>query len=260
MFNQPPFHAFLPFYTLLRREVLRFFSVAVQTLVTPVITSSLYLLVFGVSLGSKIELFPEFTYIQFVVPGLILMGVVNNAFANTSSSIFFSRYIGNIVDLLVTPLTPAQFIFAFTLAAMFRGLLVGLMIFIVSLFFTSLPFANPIAAVAMIALSSFLFAQFGIIAGLYSNTFDGISMYTNFLILPLIYTGGLFYPVSHLPPFWQKVSHLNPITYLIEGFRKSFLGIGDTPLWLDFTVAGAISAFFFTWAWYAVWSNKKLRQ
>ncbi|MCO5143298.1 MAG: ABC transporter permease [Oligoflexia bacterium] len=238
---------------------MRFFSVSVQTLITPVITASLYLLVFGLSLGSRIDLFPDLTYIQFVVPGLILMGVVNNSFANTSSSIFFSRYIGNIVDLLVTPLTPAQFIFAYTIAALLRGLLVGLAVYIVSIFFTGLPWTNPLMALVMIVLSGFLFAQFGIVAAMYSNTFDNISMYTNFLILPLIYTGGLFYPVSHLPPFWQKVSHLNPLTYLIDGFRQSVVGFGDTPLLVNFGVALGFSVFFFAWAWKIIYSGNRLR-
>ncbi len=253
------FQPWLPFFTLLWKEILRFFSVAVQTLITPVITASLYLLVFGVSLGSQIELYPTITYVQFVVPGLILMGVVNNAFANTSSSIFFSRYIGNIVDLLVTPLTPLQFLMAFTLAAMIRGILVGLCVLVVSLFFTDLPWTNLPAAVAMIFLASFLFAQFGIIAGIYSTTFDNIAMYTNFLILPLIYTGGLFYPVSHLPPVWQTISHLNPLTYLIDGFRQAMVGVGSTPLWLDFTLAIAVAAVLSAWAWQIIRTGSKLR-
>lgn len=259
MTSQAPFQPLLPFYTLVKREVLRFFSVAVQTLITPVITASLYLLVFGVSLGSQIDLFPDFTYVQFVVPGLILMGTVNNAFANTSSSIFFSRYIGNIVDLLVTPLTSAQFIFAFTIAAILRGVLVGLAIFIVSLFFTGMPWVHPGLAFSMILLAAFLFAQFGIVAAIYSNTFDNISMFTNFLILPLIYTGGLFYPISHLPPTWQVVSRFNPLTYLIDGFRQAILGFGSFSLALDFAVAGALATGFFAWAWMLTRSGKGMR-
>jgi ABC-2 type transport system permease protein len=253
------FHPHLPFYTLLKKEILRFLSVSVQTIVTPIITASLYLLVFGVSLGGRIELFPEFSYAQFVVPGLILMGVVNNSFANTSSSIFFSRYLNNIVDLLVTPITPPQFIMAYTMAAIARGLIVGFAVLLVSLFFTGMPWVSPFLAFGMILLASFLFAQFGIIAALYSNTFDNISMYTNFLILPLIYTGGLFYPISQLPPIWQKISHLNPLTYLIDGFRQSILGFGDTPLWLDFSVAITLSALLFGWAWYLIRTGKRLR-
>ena len=253
------FHPVLPFETLVKREILRIMSVAVQTLITPVITASLYLLVFGVSLGAQISLFPNVSYVQFVVPGLILMGVLNNSFANTSSSIFFARYIGNIVDLLVTPLTPWQFISAFTFAAMIRGVLVGLATWGVSLFFTGMPWADPLLALAMALIASFLFAQFGIIAAVYSNTFDNITMFTNFLILPLIYTGGLFYPVSHLPPTWQVVSRFNPITYLIDGFRQSILGFGSFPLWQDFAVACGIAVALFLWAWGLTVSGKGLR-
>jgi ABC-2 type transport system permease protein len=253
------FHPMLPFYTLFWKEILRFLSVAVQTLITPVITASLYLLVFGVSLGSQISLYPEISYVQFVVPGLILMGVVNNAFANTSSSIFFARYIGNIVDLLVTPLSANQMILAFTLAAMVRGLMVGLMVWVVSLFFTPMPWVNPLAAFGMIFLASFLFAQFGIIAAVYSNTFDNLSMYTNFLILPLIYTGGLFYPISHLPPVWQTISHFNPLTYLIDGFRQAIIGVGSTSLAVDFAFAIGSSLILFLWAWRMISSGARLR-
>jgi ABC-2 type transport system permease protein len=257
--QQPSFQRYLPFYTLLKKEILRFLSVAIQTLITPVITASLYLLVFGLSLGSQISLYPNLSYVQFVVPGLILMGAVNNSFANTSSSIFFSRYIGNIVDLLVTPLTANQLLLAFILAGVLRGVLVGLMVLAVSVFFTGLPWVNPLAAGGMILLSSFIFAVFGIIAAFYSSTFDHISMYTNFLILPLIYTGGLFYPVSHLPPLWQTVSRLNPLTYLIDGFRQAIIGVGSTGLAVDFAVAGGIALGLFLWAWWVVRSGHKLR-
>lgn len=243
------YYPWLPFYTLLKREILRFFSVAAQTLITPVITASLYLLVFGVSLGSKIDLYPDFTYAQFVVPGLILMGVMNQAFANTSSSIFIYRFFGSIVDLLVTPLTAPAFIMAFTTAAVLRGILVGLATWIISMFFTGLPWVHPGAAAGMMLIGAFLFAQLGIIAAIYSKNFDGLSMYTNFLILPLIYTGGLFYPVTHLPPFWQAVSKFNPLTNLIDGFRHAILGFGSFSMTVDFAVAGGLSLVFFAWAW-----------
>ena len=256
---KPVFYPHLPFITLLKKEILRFMSVSIQTIITPVVTASLYLLVFGVSLGAQISFYPNITYVQFVVPGLILMGVVNNSFANTSSSIFFSRYIGNIVDLLVTPITPAQFIMAFTLAAIIRGLIVGAAVLVVSFVFTSLPWYAPGSAAAMIFLSSFLFAQFGIIAGIYSNSFDNLSMYNNFLILPLIYTGGLFYPVSRLPPVWKSISHFNPITYLIDGFRHAVLGVGDSSILLDLAVAAGISLLLFIWAWRLIYSGRRMR-
>lgn len=253
------FHPARPFYTLLKREVWRFMKVAAQTLITPVITASLYLLVFGVSLGSQISLYPNIAYVQFVVPGLILMGAMNNAFANTSSSIFMSVYIGNMVDLLVTPLTPAQFLGAFTIAGIIRGMLVGACVLVVSFFFTTLPWVNPLAALGMVFLACVLFALFGIVAALYSTSFDTLSMFTNFLILPLIYTGGLFYPASQLPPFWHKVSMLNPLTYMIDGFRQAIIGVGDTSLAVDFAVTAGLSAVLFMWCWFVIADGRRLR-
>ena len=132
------------------------------------------------------------SYAQFVIPGLILMGVVNNAFANSSTSLFMSRYLGSIVDLLVTPLTPAQFILAYTLAAMLRGMVVGTVVWLISLAFASLPWAHPLLVLAMALLTSFLFAQFGLIVAIYADSFDALAMYSNFVLLPLIYLGGVF--------------------------------------------------------------------
>jgi ABC-2 type transport system permease protein len=247
-----------PFLTLLHKEIRRFLRVSSQTLFTPIITASLYLFIFGATLGERISVLPGFSYAQFVVPGLILMGVINNSFSNSASSLFMSRYLGNIVDLLVTPITPPQFIFAYTLAAMIRGLAVGLVVWLVSMFFAALPWHNPLAAVAMAALASFLFAQFGLIVALFASSFDSLSMYTNFLILPLIYLGGVFYPISILPAPWASLSHLNPMFYLIDGFRGAILGVGDLPLWVAFLVAGAMSAALFVWAFYLIGRGHRL--
>jgi len=158
------FNSWLPFYTLLRKEIRRFLRVASQTLVTPVITASLYLFIFGATLGERISVLEGFSYAQFVIPGLILMGIINNSFSNVASSLFMSRYLGSIVDLLVTPVSPTQFIMAYTLAAMLRGLAVGLVVWLISCLFATLPWAHPFAAITMACLASFLFAQFGIIA------------------------------------------------------------------------------------------------
>jgi ABC-2 type transport system permease protein len=254
-----PFVPWLPFYTLLQKEVRRFWRVASQTLLTPIITASLYLFVFGATLGERISILPGFSYAQFVIPGLILMGVINNSFANTSSSLFMSRYLGNIVDLLVTPVSPAQFILAYTLAAMLRGMLVGLATWLISIFFAGLPWDRPLAAVAMAALASFLFAQFGLIAAMYAQNFDSLSMYSNFIILPLIYLGGVFYPISILPSHWAALSHLNPLFYLIDGFRNAILGVGDLSLATAFGVAGLMAAGLFGWAALLITRGFRLR-
>lgn len=255
----PPFRPWGPFFTLFQREILRFLRVSVQTVVTPIITAALYLFVFGATLGERLSVVEGFTYAQFVIPGLVLMGVINNSFANTSSSLFMSRYLGQIVDLLVTPLTPAQFIFAYTLAAMVRGLAVGLVVGLISLFFAQLPWVDPLSAFLMAALASFLFAQVGLIAAIYSNTFDSLSMYSNFLLLPLIYLGGVFYPISILPPFWETLSRFNPLLYLIDGFRHAILGTGDTSLAVSFGVSGALALLLFLWAAGLIATGYRLR-
>lgn len=254
-----PFIAWLPFYTLLQKEIRRFLRVASQTLVTPVITASLYLFIFGATLGERINVVEGFSYAQFVIPGLILMGIINNSFANVASSLFMSRYLGNIVDLMVTPITPAQLILAYTMAAMIRGLAVGLIVWLISTLFASLPWAYPASALLMAVMASFLFAQFGIIAAIYAQNFDSLAMYTNFIILPLIYLGGVFYPISILPPPWAGLSHLNPLFYLIDGFRYALLGTGDLSFTLSFAVSGAIAAALFVWAALLIGRSHRLR-
>jgi len=255
----PRWQSWLPFYTLLQKEVRRFLRVASQTLVTPVITASLYLFIFGATLGERISVLEGFSYAQFVIPGLILMGIINNSFSNAASSLFMSRYLGNIVDLLVTPVTPAQFIMAYTLAAMMRGLAVGLIVWLISTLFATLPWAHPLAAVIMASLASFLFAQFGIIAAIYANNFDSLAMYTNFIILPLIYLGGVFYPISILPAVWAGLSHLNPLFYLIDGFRYALLGVGDLPLPVSFGTVAGMALSLFLWAASLISRGHRLR-
>ena len=257
--REPKYIRWLPFFTLFQKEVRRFLRVASQTLVTPVITASLYLFVFGATLGERISVLEGFSYAQFVIPGLILMGVINNSFSNVASSLFMSRYLGNIVDLLVTPITPTQFIMAYTFAAMLRGLVVGVIVWLISCFFAGLPWTYPFAAIGMACMASFLFAQFGIIAAIHSNNFDSLSMYTNFIILPLIYLGGVFYPISILPPLWAKLSHLNPLFYLIDGFRHALLGVGDLSFSVSFGVVATMSFILFSWAAYLILRSYRLR-
>jgi ABC-2 type transport system permease protein len=253
------FISWLPFATLLQKEILRFLRVSFQTLLAPIVTASLYLFVFGATLGDRITVLEGFSYAQFVIPGLILMGVINNSFANTSSSLLISRYLGNIVDLLVTPITPPQFIVAYTLAAMLRGLLVGSAVLVISTFFSPLPWVHPWTACAMAALASFLFAQFGLIIGIYADTFDALAMFNNFLILPLIYLGGVFYPISILPPPWERLSRFNPLLYLIDGFRHAILGVGDIPLPVSFAISVGMAAILFLWAALLIGRGYKLR-
>ncbi len=253
------FNSWLPFLTLLKKEILRFWRVASQTLLTPIVTASLYLFVFGATLGQRLSVVEGLSYAQFVIPGLIIMGVINNSFANTSSSLFVSRYLGGIVDLLVTPVSPPQFILAYTLAAMLRGLLVGTVVWLISLLFATLPWETPLMAVLMAMVASFTFAQFGLIAAIYAHNFDTLSMYNNFLILPLIYLGGVFYPISILPDPWGKLSYLNPLFYLIDGFRHAIIGVGDTTLVVAFGVSLGLGIALFVWASWLIGKGYRLR-
>lgn len=254
------FKPYLPFKTLLLKEIKRFLAVASQTLLGPVVSSSLYLLIFGMGIGSRLSIHPEHSYAQFIIPGLVLMGVVNNAFANTSSSLFMSRYLGNIVDILVTPIRPSEFIAAYTLAAMFRGMLVGLVTYLVTIIFAPVPWANPLQAIGIALLASFVFAQFGILAAIFSSSFDTLSMFTNFLILPLIYLGGLFYPVADLPEPWRTLSQFNPLYYIIEGFRVAVLGHGSLSLTRVWVVTGTMGLVLFILAAAMVATGYKLRK
>lgn len=244
--SEQSYYAWLPFVALLGKEIHRFCRVYTQTLITPVIIASLYLFVFGATLGNRISVVDGFSYAQFVIPGLILMGVINNSFSNSSSSLFMSRHLGHIVDLLVMPLSPTQIVIAYTLAAMLRGLIVGSVVCFISTFFATLPWYSPLATLAMAVLASFLFAQLGLIAGLFSDSFDGLAMYINFIILPLIFLGGVFYPISILPTFWRQVSHFNPLFYILDGFRHALLGIGDLPLRYSFMFTVSLCLVLFT--------------
>ncbi len=239
--NKGSFSSRRAFFTLLLKEVRRFTQVWAQTLVTPILMASLYLFVFGATLGERISVVEGFSYAQFVIPGLILMGVINNAFANTSSSLFMSRHLGSIADLLVMPLSAKQIVAAYTLAGMLRGLLVGAVVGLVSTQFAVLPWVHPWYALSMAVLASTLFAVLGLVAGIYADSFDGLSLYINFVILPLVFLGGVFYPISILPPFWRVVSQCNPLFYLLDGFRHALLGIGDIPLWLAFALSGGLT-------------------
>ncbi|PLX92823.1 MAG: ABC transporter [Desulfuromonas sp.] len=253
------YRPWLPFWALLKKEIHRFCRVYTQTLITPVIIASLYLFVFGATLGNRISVIDGFSYAQFVIPGLILMGVINNTFSNSSSSLFMSRHLGHIVDLLVMPLSSLQIVTVYTLAAMVRGLVVGAVVCFISTFFAKLPWAFPGYALLMAVLSSFLFAQLGIIAGLFSDSFDGLAMYINFILLPLIFLGGVFYPISILPPFWRQVSHINPLFYILDGFRHSLLGFGDLPLAGSFLFAALLSIILFIVSVYLIARSPRFR-
>ena len=227
--------------TLLYKELLRFWKVAFQTILAPVITSLLYLLIFSHVLESRVSVFGgAVSYTAFLVPGLVMMSVLQNAFANSSSSMIQSKITGNLIFILLPPLSPGDFFAAYVLAAMIRGLVVGLGVFAVTLFFVPslLAMPHPFWALAFAVLGSAILGTLGLLGGLWAEKFDQLAAFQNFLITPLTFLSGVFYSIHSLPPFWQKVSHFNPFFYMIDGFRYGFFGLSDIAPEFSLAVVG----------------------
>ncbi|HEY0917471.1 MAG TPA: ABC transporter permease [Solimonas sp.] len=218
------------FQTLLKKEVMRFWSVLGQTVTAPVITALLYLLVFAQAMQGRASVDPGVSYTEFLLPGLIMMTVIQNAFANTSSSLIQSKVMGNLVFLQMAPLGPWEWFGAYVTAALVRTTLVASAMLLVTIPFVQLPIREPVALLAMFLVSSASLAVLGLIAGIVSQKFDHIAAFTNFFITPLSFLSGVFYSVHALPAFWYQASHLNPFFYMIDGFRYGFFGQADVPL------------------------------
>jgi len=248
------------FQTLLRKEILRFWKVAFQTVAAPVLTSLLYLLIFAHVMSGSNAAFPGVTYEQFLIPGLAMMTILQNSFANTSSSLIQSKITGNILFILLPPLSHWNFYFAYVIAATVRGLAVGLGVFLVGFFMTHIPVHNVAWVLAFAFLGSAMLAALGIIAGLWADKFDQIAAFQNFIIMPLTFLSGVFYSIKSLPGFWQILSHLNPFFYMIDGFRYGFFGTSDVPIWLSFSVALSAFAVLSAGAVGLLKSGYKLRQ
>jgi ABC-2 type transport system permease protein len=216
--------------TLLYKELLRFWKVSFQTIAAPVLTSLLYLLIFSHVLESRVSVFDgQVRYTAFLVPGLVMMSVLQNAFANASSSLIQSKITGNLIFVLLPPLSPLDIFGAYVLGAMVRGLVVGCGVFVVTLLLAPGPMAiaHPLVAIAFAVLGSGILATLGLIAGIWADKFDELAAFQNFLIMPLTFLSGVFYSIHTLPPFWQALSHFNPFFYMIDGFRYGFFGLSD---------------------------------
>ncbi|MFY8089411.1 MAG: ABC transporter permease [Rubrivivax sp.] len=225
-------------WPLFRKEVLRFWKVAFQTVAAPVLTAVLYLLIFGHVLEEHVQVYPGVGYTSFLIPGLVMMSVLQNAFANSSSSLIQSKITGNLVFLLVTPLSPVAWFVAYVGAAMVRGLTVGLGVMLVTLWFAPLSLREPLWILVFAALGAGMLGSLGLIAGLWAEKFDQLAAFQNFIIMPMTFLSGVFYSVHSLPAFWQTVSQLNPFFYMIDGFRRGFFGVSDTSAWLSLAVVG----------------------
>jgi len=228
--------------TLLKKELLRFWKVAFQTIAAPVLTAMLYLLVFSHVLESRVSVYGAIPYVQFLIPGLVMMSMLQNAFANPSSSLIQSRITGNLVFMLLPPLSHIELFLAYLLAAVARGLCVGLGVGLVALLFTPLSVQHPLWVLVFAVLSCGIMGTLGIIAGLWSEKFDQLAAFQNFLILPATFLSGVFYSIHSLPDFWQQVSHFNPVFYMIDGFRYGFVAVSDVSPWRSLLVAAVVFA------------------
>ncbi len=229
------------FSTLFYKEVLRFWKVSFQTVAAPVLTAVLYLLIFGHVLEDHVQVYEGVSYTAFLIPGLIMMSVLQNAFANTSSSLIQSKITGNIVFVLLPPISHLAFFCAYVLGAMVRGLIVGLGVFLVTVWFAKLQFQHPIWILSFALLGSAILGTLGLIAGIWADKFDQLAAFQNFLVMPATMLSGVFYSIRSLPDFWLTVSHLNPFFYMIDGFRYGFFGASDIAPW---TSLGLVTLFF----------------
>jgi ABC-2 type transport system permease protein len=224
------------FRTLLAKEVLRFWKVSFQTVAAPVLTGVLYLLVFGHVLEDRVEVFPGVGYTAFLIPGLVAMSLLQNAFANSSSSLIQSKITGNLVFVLLPPISNREFFLAYVTAAVVRGIVVGVGVFAVTVWFAPPPLKAPLWIAVFAVLGAALLGVLGLIAGIVSDKFDQLAAFQNFVIMPATFLSGVFYSVHGLPPFWQAVSHLNPFFYLIDGFRYGFFAVSDASPWLSLAI------------------------
>jgi len=230
------------FRTLFYKEVLRFWKVATQTLTAPIVTAMLYLLIFGHVLEDRVQVYPGVSYTAFLVPGLVMMSVLQNAFANSSSSLIQSKITGNLVFVLLPPLSHWELFCAYVLAAMVRGIAVGAGVFVITAWFAHLAFVAPLWIVLFALLGAGILATMGLIAGIWAEKFDQLAAFQNFLIMPATFLSGVFYSIHSLPPFWQAVSHANPFFYMIDGFRYGFFGQSDVAPGLSFAIVAAFFA------------------
>jgi len=229
------------FYALFYKEVKRFWRVSFQTVAAPVLTAILYLMIFGHVLEDHVKVYDAISYTAFLIPGLVMMSLLQNSFANTSSSLIQSKISGNLIFVLLAPLSHFEFFSAYVLAAMVRGIAVGAGVFLATCWFTDISFHQPLWILLFGLLSAALLAALGLIAGIWAEKFDQLAAFQNFFIMPATMLSGVFYSIHSLPPIWQTISHFNPFFYMIDGFRYGFFGISDVSPWFSLTV---ISIFF----------------
>lgn len=249
----------IAFLTILRKEIKRFTRIWIQTLLPPAITMILYFVIFGKLIGSRIGDMAGFSYIEFVAPGLIMMAVITNAYANVSSSFFSAKFQRSIEELLVSPTPNYIILLGYVMGGVARGMAVGLIVTVMSLFFTTLSIHHWGATLFIVFMTSVLFSLAGFINAIYANTFDDVSIIPTFVLTPLTYFGGVFYSIHLLPEFWQNVSMFNPILHMVNGFRYGMLGVSDVHLSTALIGLTAFVAVLFVIAMHLLKTGKRLR-
>jgi ABC-2 type transport system permease protein len=234
----------IAYYTMMRNEFVRIVRIWSQTLLPPVVTTTLYFVVFGKFIGSQLQSIDGFSYIQFIVPGLIMMSVITSSYMNTVSTFYFAKWTKTLDEISVSPMPGWAVILGFVSGGVLRGLIVGVLVAVVSLFFTHIAIFNIFVLIAAVVLTSIVFSLGGLINGVYAKGFDGISIVPTFVLTPLTYLGGIFYSIDQFSPFWQKVSLFNPILYMVNAFRYGFLGVSDISVWICFAVLLGVMALF----------------
>jgi ABC-2 type transport system permease protein len=251
---------YIAFVTILRKEVRRYTRIWTQTLLPSAITMSLYFVIFGTLVGSRIGEMGGFTYMQFVVPGLIMMAIVTNSYSNVVSSFFGSKFNNSIEELLVSPTPNYIILWGYILGGVTRGLMVAVIVTIVALFFTDLSIYSLPVVVAIVTMTSILFALAGFINAVFANSFDDISIVPTFVLTPLIYLGGVFYSLDLLPDFWRGVSQLNPLVYVVNAFRYGVLGVSDVSIEFAFGMIGVFTVIAYVYCMHLLNSGTRLRQ
>ena len=232
--------------TIVRKEVVRVFRIWMQTLVPPIITQSLYFVIFGGFVGSQVRAINGVSYMAFIVPGLVMMAVITSSFSNTVSSFFSVKFMRSIDELLVSPMSNWVIVLGYSLGGVVRGLFVGLIVFLVSMFFTHPIITHPFLIATFVLLTSTVFSLGGFLNALFAKKFDDVSIFPTFVLTPLTYLGGVFYPISALPHLWQIVSKANPIVYMIDGFRYGFYGFSSISVWISLGMLAGFTVGIFT--------------
>ena len=254
-----PEQQWIAYMTIVRKETARFLRIWPQTLLPPVITTTLYYVIFGAFIGSQIQPIGGYTYIQFIVPGLVMMSVIVNSFTNVASSFFGAKFQKQIEELLVSPLSPSLIVAGYVTGGVLRGLLTGVLVLGVALFFTEITIYHLAFTITFIFLTALLFSLAGLMNAVYAKKFDGISIIPIFVLTPLTYLGGVFYSVGMLPPIWQTVSAFNPILYMVNGFRYGMLGVSDVNVTFSLGVLIVLSVAFFFMNIYLFKTGRGLR-